>query len=118
MWISCAADPELEFAVVIAMYKPQRLMVPVLLRIRERPHAALVKGLHISDESYSSRQVMKGNRFGSITFDNVSCTSDDIMYALPPFPQCKHVTLPSIQTRNTSLNANMFSRNTSLIANT
>ena len=76
-----AADPELEFAIVIALYEPQRLMIPVLLRIRQRPRSDLVKGVHITGTPYASRQVMKGNNFGAISFDNVPVAADDVMSA-------------------------------------
>ncbi len=56
-------------------------MVPVLLRIREQPRAELVKGVHITGTPYSSRQVMKGNCFGAISFDNVPVAAGDIMSA-------------------------------------
>jgi hypothetical protein len=79
--LPAAADPELEYAIVIALYEPQRLMVPVLLRIRKQPRAELVKGVHITGAPYSSRQVMKGNCFGAISFDNVPVAASDIMSA-------------------------------------
>ena len=76
-----AADPELEFAIVIALYEPQRLMIPVLLRIRHQPRADLVKGVHITGAPYSTRQVMKGNCFGAISFDKVPVAAADVMSA-------------------------------------
>ncbi len=76
-----AADPELEFAIVIAHYEPQRLMIPVLLRLRARPRSDLVKGIHITGAPYASRQVMKGNCFGAISFDNVPVAASDVMSA-------------------------------------
>ena len=56
-------------------------MVPVLLRIRQQPRAELVKGVHITGTPYSSRQVMKGNCFGAISFDNVPVAACDVMSA-------------------------------------
>jgi hypothetical protein len=76
-----AADPELEFAIVVALYEPQRLMIPVLLRIRHQPRADLVKGVHITGAPYSTRQVMKGNCFGAISFDKVPVAAADVMSA-------------------------------------
>jgi hypothetical protein len=76
-----AADPELEFAIVVALYEPQRLMIPLLLRIRHQPRADFVKGVHITGAPYSTRQVMKGNCFGAISFDKVHVAAADVMSA-------------------------------------
>jgi hypothetical protein len=56
-------------------------MIPVLLRIRPRPRSDLVTGVNINGAPYSSRQVMKGNCFGAISFDNVAVAASDIMSA-------------------------------------
>ncbi len=56
-------------------------MIPVLLRIRNQPRADLVKGVHITGAPYSTRQVMKGNCFGAVSFDKVRVEAADVMSA-------------------------------------
>lgn len=56
-------------------------MIPVLLRLRDRPRSDLVKGVHITGTPYASRQVMKGNCFGAISFDHVPVAASDVMSA-------------------------------------
>lgn len=71
-------------------------MIPVLLRIRQRPRSDLVNGVHITGTPYASRQVMKGNNFGAISFDNVPVAADDVMSAFVSVdaaapPSCRFV---------------------------
>jgi hypothetical protein len=67
VWISCAGDPKVTYALIIA--KRNRYPVIMIVKIRNEDGSP-IEGVEISTEEYQSQQLFKENMFGTLIFNN------------------------------------------------